>query len=50
MHAEASEVGKLADLSVLERNLCEVEPKQISDVTLLLTMMNGQVTHRENGS
>ena len=42
------EVGKLADLVVLERNLFDLEPRQISGVSVLLTMMNGQVTHREN--
>ena len=43
------EVGKAADLVVLEKNLFDVAPKQISDVDVLLTMMNGKVTYREKG-
>ena len=43
------EVGKLADLVVLEKNLFDVAPGKISDVDVLLTMMNGNVTYRENG-
>jgi len=42
------EVGKLADLIVLEKNLFDVTPEEISDVQVLFTMMNGKVTHQEN--
>ena len=40
------EVGKRADLVVLEHNLFEVEPHDISDTAVHLTIMNGQVTYR----
>lgn len=43
------EVGKLADLVVLDKNLFAVKPKEISKVDVLLTMMNGKVTYREKG-
>ena len=43
------EVGKLADLVVLEKNLFDVAPGEISGVDVLLTMMNGKVTYREKG-
>jgi predicted amidohydrolase YtcJ len=43
------EVGKAADLVVLQKNLFDVAPKEISDVDVLLTMMNGNVTYREKG-
>jgi predicted amidohydrolase YtcJ len=39
------EVGKLADLVVLERNLFEVAPHDIHKTKVLMTLMNGQVTH-----
>jgi len=41
------EVGKLADLVVLEKNLFDVKPEDISDVKVSMTMMNGKVTHRD---
>lgn len=41
------EVGKRADLVVLERNLFDVEPHDIGETAVNLTMMNGQVTHRD---
>lgn len=39
------EVGKLADLIVLERNLFEVPPHEIHNTKVLMTVMNGQVRH-----
>ena len=39
------EVGKLADLVVLERNLFEVAPRNIHKTKVLMTVMNGKVTH-----
>jgi predicted amidohydrolase YtcJ len=39
------EVGKLADLIVLERNLFEVAPQEIHKTEVLMTLMNGQVRH-----
>ena len=41
------EVGKLADLVVLEKNLFDVEPRDISEVKVLATMMDGKFTHRD---
>lgn len=37
------EVGKLADLVVLERNLFDVPNDNISDTKILLTMFNGKI-------
>lgn len=39
------EVGKLADLTVLARNLFEIDPHEIHEVPILLTMMDGRITH-----
>jgi predicted amidohydrolase YtcJ len=36
------EVGKLADLIVLDRNLFEIEPADISETTVLLTLFEGR--------
>jgi predicted amidohydrolase YtcJ len=41
------EVGKLADLVVLERNLFEVVPQDIHKTQVLMTVMNGKVRHEE---
>ncbi|MBI5033198.1 MAG: amidohydrolase [Chloroflexi bacterium] len=51
MHLEdkigSLEVGKLADLIVLEKNLFDVPKDQLCNVKVLLTMMNGRVTHEQ---
>ncbi len=39
------EVGKYADLIVLDRNLFEIEIEQISDTRVLLTLFEGRVVH-----
>jgi predicted amidohydrolase YtcJ len=39
------EVGKLADLVVLEKNLFEVAPNDIHKTRVVMTVMNGQVRH-----
>ena len=36
------EVGKLADLIVLDRNLFDVHPHEISEVQVLLTLLDGK--------
>ena len=41
------EVGKKADLIVLGKNLFEVDMYEISQTAVQLTMMNGNVTHRD---
>jgi predicted amidohydrolase YtcJ len=41
------EVGKYADIVVLQRNLFELAAHDIADVKVLATMMGGQFTHRD---
>jgi predicted amidohydrolase YtcJ len=41
------EVGKYADLIVLDRNLFEISPQDISETSVLMTMIEGQVVHGE---
>jgi hypothetical protein len=36
------EVGKLADLIVLDRKLFEIDPQAISDTKVLLTLFGGK--------
>ncbi len=38
------EVGKYTDLVVLNRNLFDIDPTEISDVKVLMTIMNGRLT------
>lgn len=40
------EVGKAADLIVLERNLFAVDPMKLKDVKVLLTLLEGQVVYQ----
>lgn len=37
------EVGKLADLIVLDKNILEIDPHEIHSAKVALTMMNGQI-------
>ena len=37
------EVGKLADLIVLDRNILDIDPHDIHRATVTMTMMNGQI-------
>ena len=39
------EAGKLADLIVLDRNLFNLKPEQISEVKILLTLLGGEPVH-----
>jgi predicted amidohydrolase YtcJ len=39
------EVGKLADLIVLDRNLFDIPAKQISETKVLLTLFGGRPVH-----
>jgi predicted amidohydrolase YtcJ len=39
------EVGKYADLIVLDRNLFGIDPKDISETSVLMTMIEGEVVH-----
>ena len=43
-------VGKLADIVVLERDLFTIDPLEISDVRVDLTMLEGRVVYRRPGS
>ncbi len=40
------EVGKLADLIVLDKNIFETDPHDIHSTTVTMTMMNGEIRHR----
>jgi predicted amidohydrolase YtcJ len=39
------EVGKLADLVVVDRNLFEIDPSEISEATAVLTLLGGEPVH-----
>ncbi len=39
------EVGKAADLIVLDRNLFEIEPSALSETRVLLTLLGGEAVH-----
>ncbi|MDJ0711077.1 MAG: amidohydrolase family protein [Woeseiaceae bacterium] len=43
------EVGKFADLVVLDQNLFEVDPQQISDTRVVLTLFDGKPVHGSPG-
>jgi len=44
------ENGKLADLIVIDRNLFEIEPAEISDARVLLTLFEGEPVYGELGA
>ena len=39
------EIGKLADLIVLDKNLFDIKVEEINQVKVLMTLMDGKVTH-----
>jgi predicted amidohydrolase YtcJ len=41
------EVGKYADLVVLEQNLFDVSSDELADVKVVATVMDGEFTHRD---
>jgi len=41
------EVGKLADLIVLKKNIFDAKPDDIHKIKILLTMMNGKIKYRD---
>jgi len=43
------EVGKYADLVVLDKNPFDVDPMEISGIDVLMTLMDGTFTHRADG-
>ena len=40
-------IGKYADLTVLDRNLFEIEPERISEAEVVLTMVGGKIAYRK---
>ncbi len=46
--AGSIEVGKAADLVVIERNLFEVSPFEIANQKVLLTLLDGKPVHRDS--
>ena len=44
------EVGKLADMIVLDRNLFDIDPRDISDVNVLLTLFGGMAVYGDPSS
>jgi hypothetical protein len=40
------EVGKAADLVVLERNLLEVPPEELAEVRVMATMVGGRMVYQ----
>jgi predicted amidohydrolase YtcJ len=54
MHQEdrtgSIERGKLADLVVLERNLFEVDPREIGEVAVVMTLLEGRVVYERPAS
>ena len=50
MDTGSIEVGKLADLAILDRNLFDIPPTEISDAKVLLTLFEGKVVHGDLGS
>jgi len=44
------EPGKLADLVVLERNLFAIDPSEISETRVVLTLFGGRPVHGDLGS
>jgi len=44
------EVGKLADLIVVDQNLFDIEPEAISDTTVVLTLFEGRAVHGDPNS
>jgi predicted amidohydrolase YtcJ len=53
-HSEADtgsvEPGKYADLIVLDRNLFDIAPEEISETNVLLTLLGGEVVHGDLAS
>jgi predicted amidohydrolase YtcJ len=49
-HSGSLEVGKRADLAVLDRNLFETAPSDISDTKVLLTLFGGKPVHGDYDS
>ena len=48
--AGSIEVGKLADLAVLDRNLFDIQPEAISETQVVLTLFGGEVVYEDSSS
>jgi predicted amidohydrolase YtcJ len=48
--AGSIEVGKLADLAVLDRNLFDIQPEAISETQVVLTLFGGKVVYEDSSS
>ena len=48
--AGSIEVGKLADLAVLDRNLFDIQPEAISETQVELTLFGGEVVYEDSSS
>ena len=44
------EVGKQANIAVLDRNLFEIPPSEISDTKVLVTLFEGKPVHGDLGA
>ena len=42
---DSIELGKLADITVLEKDLVEVPSEEIKDVLVYMTMVNGEILY-----
>ena len=42
------EVGKLADLIVLDRNFFDIQPEDIAHIKVLQTMVGGKIVYEDN--
>ncbi|HEX9707386.1 MAG TPA: amidohydrolase family protein [Steroidobacteraceae bacterium] len=50
MDTGSLEVGKRADLAVLDRNLFDIQPAEISDTKVLVTLFEGKPVHGDLGA
>ena len=54
LHAEADvgslEVGKFADFIVLDRNLFKIQPREIADTQVMLTVVGGKSVYRSDSA